>query len=82
MTLYLDYRVQSPDPSAINVDIEWHPQQPMLAVTSCSEERGGFLTIYDELVRMKLIIVLGTRRVLCIMYSHIFVFPGRAITKY
>lgn len=50
MTLYLDYRVQSPDPSAINVNIEWHLQHHMLAVTSCSEEKGGFVTVYDELV--------------------------------
>ncbi|XP_034252751.1 intraflagellar transport protein 140 homolog [Thrips palmi] len=49
MTLYLDYRVQSPDPSAINVSIEWHLQHHLLAVTSCSEERGGFVTVYDEL---------------------------------
>ncbi|KAJ1532231.1 hypothetical protein ONE63_000848 [Megalurothrips usitatus] len=49
MTLYLDYRVQSPDPSAINVNIEWHPQHLLLAVSSCSEERGGFVTVYDEL---------------------------------
>ncbi|KAE8751558.1 hypothetical protein FOCC_FOCC001805 [Frankliniella occidentalis] len=49
MTLYLDYRVQTPDSSAINVDVKWHSHHLMLAVTSCSEERGGFITIYDEL---------------------------------
>lgn len=53
MTLYLDYRVQTPEPSAINVNIEWHPQHLILAVTSCSEESGGFLTLYDELVMVQ-----------------------------
>ncbi|XP_021936986.1 intraflagellar transport protein 140 homolog isoform X3 [Zootermopsis nevadensis] len=49
MSLYFDSKVQSPDPGCININIEWHEQHPLLAVSSYSQERGGFVTIYDEL---------------------------------
>jgi len=50
MSLYFDYRVQTPDPAAIQIDIAWHNQYPLLTVTSFDQESGGSLTIYDELV--------------------------------
>jgi hypothetical protein len=30
--------------------LEWHEKHPLLAVSSYSQDRGGFVTIYDELV--------------------------------
>lgn len=52
MSLYFDSKVQSPDPGCININVEWHEQHPLLAVSSYSQDRGGFVTIYDELVLM------------------------------
>ncbi|XP_063235193.1 intraflagellar transport protein 140 homolog [Bacillus rossius redtenbacheri] len=49
MSLYFDYKVQSPDPSSININMEWHPQHHILAVASFSQEKGGFVTLFDEL---------------------------------
>jgi hypothetical protein len=50
MSLYFDSKVQSPDPGCISINVEWHEQHPLLAVSSYSQDRGGFVTIYDELV--------------------------------
>ncbi|XP_069684990.1 intraflagellar transport protein 140 homolog [Periplaneta americana] len=49
MSLYFDSKVQSPDPGCINIHLEWHEQHPLLAVSSYSQDKGGFVTIYDEL---------------------------------
>jgi len=50
MSLYFDSKVQSPDPGCININLEWHEKHPLLAVSSYSQDRGGFVTIYDDLV--------------------------------
>jgi len=50
MSLYFDSKVQSPDPGCINIYLEWHEKHPLLAVSSYSQDRGGSVTIYDDLV--------------------------------
>jgi len=50
MSLYFDSKVQSPDSGCININLEWHEEYPLLAVSSYSQDRGGFVIIYDELV--------------------------------
>ncbi|XP_049802425.1 intraflagellar transport protein 140 homolog [Schistocerca nitens] len=49
MSLYFDYKVQNPDLAAINLGVDWHHQHSLLAVSSYSESKGGFVSIYDEL---------------------------------
>lgn len=51
MTLYFDYRVRLEDVSSTTNAIEWHPQHPLLAVASFNIERGGCVSICDDLVR-------------------------------
>lgn len=50
MTLYFDYRVRLEDVSSTTNAIEWHPQHPLLAVASFNIERGGCVSICDDLV--------------------------------
>nr|CAD7263176.1 unnamed protein product [Timema shepardi] len=49
MSLYFDYKLQNLDSSSINTLIEWHTQHLLLAVASFSREKGGFVTLFDEL---------------------------------
>ncbi|KAK7788798.1 hypothetical protein R5R35_010909 [Gryllus longicercus] len=49
MSVFFDYKVQITEPSAVNVAIEWHPLNPWLAVSSYSQEKGGFVNICNEL---------------------------------
>ncbi|VEN35720.1 unnamed protein product [Callosobruchus maculatus] len=48
MTLYFENAVSFPEPEAISVSGIWHPSVPLLAVSSFSQERGGFVIIFDE----------------------------------
>ncbi|CAH2002580.1 unnamed protein product [Acanthoscelides obtectus] len=48
MTLYFENAVSFPEPEAISVSGIWHPSAPLLAVSSFSQERGGFVIIFDE----------------------------------
>lgn len=52
MTLYFDSPVQFSETGVISTHGVWHPSAPLLAIGSYSQERGGFVTIFDELVRL------------------------------
>lgn len=48
MTLYFDIRVQNPETASINTQANWHQNFPLLAVAAYSQDKGGFVTIYDD----------------------------------
>ncbi|KAJ8664480.1 hypothetical protein QAD02_006142 [Eretmocerus hayati] len=48
MSLYFDTRVQSAEPNAVHSFATWHHNLPLLAVAAYSQERGGFVAIYDD----------------------------------
>uniref|UniRef100_A0A182QMN5 Uncharacterized protein n=1 Tax=Anopheles farauti TaxID=69004 RepID=A0A182QMN5_9DIPT len=48
MTLYFDTKVQFLDSEAISTVSSWHPVEPIFAVASYSNERGGSVTIFDD----------------------------------
>ncbi|XP_011298550.1 intraflagellar transport protein 140 homolog [Fopius arisanus] len=48
MTLYFDIRVQNPETASINTIATWHNNYPLLAVAAYSQDRGGFVNIYDD----------------------------------
>ena len=51
MTLYFENPVSFPEAGSISLNGIWHPNTALLAVASFSQEKGGFVTIFDELVR-------------------------------
>lgn len=53
MSLYFDTPVQFKEIGAITTNGVWHPSSPLLAVASYSQERGGFVSIFDDLVFKK-----------------------------
>ena len=58
MTLYFDTKVQFFDPEAISTASVWHPIEPLFAVASYSNEKGGSVTIFDDTVSLKNIVFL------------------------
>lgn len=48
MSLYFDIRVQNPDTASVSTFAIWHKSLPLLAVASYSQEKGGFVTIFDD----------------------------------
>lgn len=50
MTLYFDTKVQFLDLDAVSTVGKWHPYQPVFAVASFSQDRGGSVTIFDDTV--------------------------------
>lgn len=50
MTLYFENSANFPEAGAISVNGIWHPSVPLLAVSSFSQDRGGFVIVFDELV--------------------------------
>lgn len=51
MTLYFENALRSGELSSISLNVKWHPNATFLAVASFSQEKGGFVTVFDELVR-------------------------------
>ncbi|XP_072382747.1 intraflagellar transport protein 140 homolog isoform X1 [Diabrotica undecimpunctata] len=49
MTLYFERPVVFPETGSISVNSVWHSNTPLLAVASFSQDRGGFVIIFDEL---------------------------------
>ncbi|XP_074040796.1 intraflagellar transport protein rempA isoform X2 [Leptinotarsa decemlineata] len=49
MTLYSENPVEFPEAGSISVNGIWHSINPLLAVASFSQERGGFVIIFDDL---------------------------------
>lgn len=52
MTLYFENPVNFPHAGAVTTNGVWHSVSPLLAISSYSQEKGGFVMIFDELVRM------------------------------
>lgn len=50
MTLYFENPVHFTENGTISTNAIWHPNAPLLAVASYSQDKGGFVTIFDELV--------------------------------
>lgn len=48
MTLYFDTRVQNPETASINTCAIWHSNLPFLAVAAFSQDKGGFVTLFDD----------------------------------
>jgi len=48
MTLYFDIRVQNPESASVSTFASWHSNYPLLAVAAYSQDKGGFVTIYDD----------------------------------
>ncbi|XP_055383288.1 intraflagellar transport protein 140 homolog [Condylostylus longicornis] len=48
MTLYFDSRVQFFDSDAVSTVGRWHPNEPIFAIASFSQDRGGSVTIFDD----------------------------------
>ncbi|XP_050099800.1 intraflagellar transport protein 140 homolog [Anopheles aquasalis] len=48
MTLFFDTKVQFLDSEAISTVSSWHPVEPIFAVASYSNVRGGSVTIFDD----------------------------------
>lgn len=51
MTLYFENALRAGELSSISLNVGWHPNAPFLAVASFSQEKGGFVTVFDELVK-------------------------------
>ncbi|KAF5302514.1 hypothetical protein FQR65_LT00886 [Abscondita terminalis] len=49
MTLYFETPVLFNESNVISTNEVWHPNFPLLAIASYSQERGGFVAIFDEL---------------------------------
>lgn len=52
MTLYFDTKVQFLDSDAISTIGVWHQNESIFAVASYSQNRGGSVTIFDDLVSL------------------------------
>ncbi|XP_015439170.1 PREDICTED: intraflagellar transport protein 140 homolog [Dufourea novaeangliae] len=48
MSLYFDTRVQNPETASISTHAIWHTNYPFLAVAAYSQDKGGFVTLYDD----------------------------------
>lgn len=66
MTLYLENAVSFPESGAISTNCIWHSAAPMLAIASYFQEKGGFVTVFDELVYF------GLGYCLCYFFRIIF----------
>lgn len=51
MTLYIDKKLIFSDTNVVTTLSSWHPSLPLLAVGSYNQEKGGFVTIFQENVR-------------------------------
>lgn len=50
MTLYFDTKAQFLDGDAVSTVCCWHLTHPLFAVASYNQNRGGSVTIFDDLV--------------------------------
>lgn len=51
MTLYFDTKAQFLDAEAISTIGTWHLNEPLFAVASYSQDKGGSVTIFDDSVK-------------------------------
>lgn len=52
MTLLFDTKVEFLDSDAVGTIGSWHPREPIFAVASYSQERGGSVTVFGDTVRV------------------------------
>lgn len=50
MSLYIETKVQFKESGTITTLCTWHEMVPLLAVGSYNQDKGGFVTIFDEAV--------------------------------
>ncbi|KAG6442358.1 hypothetical protein O3G_MSEX002291 [Manduca sexta] len=48
MTLYIDTKLTFTDGNVVSTVGSWHPSLPLLAIGSYNQEKGGFVTIFQE----------------------------------
>lgn len=48
MTLYIDTKLNFADTNVVSTLGSWHPSLPLLALGSYNQEKGGFVTIFQE----------------------------------
>ncbi|XP_063380709.1 intraflagellar transport protein 140 homolog isoform X2 [Cydia fagiglandana] len=48
MTLYIDSKLNFTDSNVVSTLGSWHPSLPLLALGSYNQEKGGFVTIFQE----------------------------------
>ncbi|XP_068631697.1 intraflagellar transport protein 140 homolog [Battus philenor] len=48
MTLYIDTKLSFNDENVVSTIGSWHPTLPLLAIGSYNQEKGGFVTIFQE----------------------------------
>lgn len=54
MTLYFDTKVEFLDSDAVSTIGNWHLSEPLFAVASYSQERGGSITIFTDSVSIEI----------------------------
>lgn len=50
MTLYIDAKLNFNDGNVVSTVGSWHPMLPLLAIGSYKQDKGGFVTIFNETV--------------------------------
>lgn len=50
MTLYMENAVKFPESGSISINAVWHPNVSLLAAAGFSQDKGGYIIIFDELV--------------------------------
>lgn len=55
MTLYIDTKLSFTDGNVVSTVGTWHPSLPLLAVGSYNQEKGGFVTIFQDNVSRTLL---------------------------
>lgn len=48
MTLYIDTKLSFQDVNIISTIASWHCSLPLLAVGSYNQDKGGFVTIFQD----------------------------------
>lgn len=54
MTLYIDTKLNFSNSNVVSTLGSWHPSLPLLAVGSYNQDKGGFVTIFQETVSFSL----------------------------
>lgn len=57
MTLYFDTKAQFLDGDAVSTVCCWHLTQSLFAVASFNQNRGACVTIFDDSVRILIVII-------------------------
>lgn len=58
MTLYFDTRVNFIDGNAVSTVCAWHTNEPIFAVAHFHQDRGASVTIFDDTVSVRWLLIL------------------------